>query len=57
MGQGTFSAKGQIANILGFVGHTLCITIDNLSVNGLGCVPLTRRLQKQDGEPDFAIGL
>lgn len=57
MGQGTFYVKGQITNILGFVGHAVSITIDNLSMNGLGCIPITLYLQKQEGEPYFGIEL
>lgn len=46
-GQGwqTLPVKGQRANLLGFVSHTVSVaTLDNMSVN---CVPITMYLQKQ----------
>ena len=54
-----FPVKGQIVNILGFVGHTVFVTtaqlccfsmkavIGNMQTNGCDCVPIKLYLQKR----------
>ena len=60
MGVGKLSVKGQIVNILGFVGHMVSVTttqlcicgvktvIDNIEMNECDCAPVKLCLQKPE---------
>lgn len=64
----TFSVRGQLVNILGFVGCTVCVLTTqlchcgtkaarhNTEIDECGCDPVKRYLQKTGNGPDLAQG-